>query len=145
MTPSQRSGGGNLGFPIDLTLPSHKPSTMRFAGLQQAGAEVIHLSASADLTLDAVYTHDASIPTDCGLIPMNPGKASRVPEARHHLDLCKGLGIPMLGAVSAPGTSEAGDTVWLDRKPFWSAAGIGRMLRGSAGCARCCNREVSRC
>jgi N-dimethylarginine dimethylaminohydrolase len=82
--------------------------------LQEAGAEVIHLAASADLTLDAVYTHDASIPTDFGLIPMNPGKASRVLETRHHLDLCRGLGIPVLGEVLAPGTAETGDMVWLD-------------------------------
>jgi len=102
--------------------------------LEEAGAEVIHLSASATLTLDAVYTHDASAPTDFGLIPMNPGKASRVPEARHHLDLCKGLGIPMLGAVNSPGTSEAGDIVWLDAKTVLvgrghrtNAAGIGQL------------------
>jgi N-dimethylarginine dimethylaminohydrolase len=102
--------------------------------LQEADAEVIQLPPSASLTLDAVYTHDASIPTDFGLILMNPGKASRVPEAHQHLDLCRELGIPALGAVKAPGTSEAGDIVWLDARTLLvgrghrtNAAGIGQL------------------
>src|ERR1700739_4594995 len=40
--------------------------------LEQAGAEVVRLPAFPSLTLDAVYTHDASFPTDFGLIAMNP-------------------------------------------------------------------------
>lgn len=82
--------------------------------LERAGAEVVHLPGSPDLTLDAVYTHDASIPTDFGLIPMNPGKSNRVAEAKHHRDFLKSVGVPMLGEVKAPGNSEAGDIVWID-------------------------------
>jgi len=96
--------------------------------LQEAAAEVIQLPPSASLTLDAVYTHDASIPTDFGLILMNPGKASRVPEAQQHVDFCRELGIPALGAVNAPGTSEAGDIVWLDAKTLL----VGRGYRTNA-------------
>src|SRR5271154_195667 len=48
--------------------------------LQAAGAEVDELPSAADLTLDAVYTHDSSLPSDFGLIVMRPGKANRVPE-----------------------------------------------------------------
>jgi N-dimethylarginine dimethylaminohydrolase len=104
--------------------------------LGMAGADVIQLPASAGLTLDAVYTHDASIPTDFGLIPMHPGKASRVPEARQHLNLCKELGIPVLGEVKPPGNSEAGDMVWLDSRTLLvgrgyrtNAAGIDQLRR----------------
>lgn len=100
--------------------------------LQEAGAEVIHLAASADLTLDAVYAHDASIPTDFGLIPMNPGKASRVPETRHHLDLCRGLRIPVLGEVLAPGTAETGDMVWLDSHTLLVGHGYRTNAAGSS-------------
>jgi N-dimethylarginine dimethylaminohydrolase len=96
--------------------------------LQEAGAEVIQLPTSTSLTLDAVYTHDASIPTDFGLIPMHPGKASRVPEAQHHLNLCKVLGIPVLGEVKPPGNSEAGDMVWLDSQTLL----VGRGYRTNA-------------
>lgn len=84
------------------------------AVLAQAGAEVVQLPASADLTLDAVYAHDASLPTDFGLIPMNPGKANRVAEGQHHRDFLKELGIATLGEVAAPGNTEAGDILWID-------------------------------
>src|SRR6476659_92742 len=41
--------------------------------LAKAGAEVICLPAAPELTLDAVYAHDASFATDLGLILMRPG------------------------------------------------------------------------
>jgi N-dimethylarginine dimethylaminohydrolase len=84
--------------------------------LEMAGAEIIDLPPSADLTLDAVYAHDASFPTDYGLIVMHPGKASRVTEGRNHGSFCLRLGVPALGKTVAPGTTEAGDMVWLDSK-----------------------------
>ena len=81
--------------------------------LEAAGAEVIHLRSDL-LTLDGVYTHDASLPTDFGLIRMRPGKASRIPEAAAHRSFLQDLGIPTLGEINAPGKTEAGDMVWLD-------------------------------
>jgi N-dimethylarginine dimethylaminohydrolase len=84
--------------------------------LAAVGAEVIELAPASDLSLDAVYTHDASLPTDFGLIVMRPGKSNRVPEGPHHSSLCATLGIPDLGKITPPGTSEAGDIVWLDPK-----------------------------
>lgn len=82
--------------------------------LAAAGAEVIELASANDLTLDAVYTHDASLPTDFGLIVMRPGKANRTPEGQHQESFCVRLAIPMLGKIISPGTTEAGDMVWLD-------------------------------
>jgi N-dimethylarginine dimethylaminohydrolase len=84
--------------------------------LARAGADVVFLPASADYSLDAVYVHDASLPTDFGLILMNPGKPNRISEPRAHREFCQGLGIPVLGCVMPPGTAEAGDIVWLDSK-----------------------------
>ncbi|MGA8271037.1 MAG: arginine deiminase family protein [Candidatus Sulfotelmatobacter sp.] len=96
--------------------------------LQSAGAEVVELpsgdllsadlsSASAsDLSMDAVYTHDASLPTDHGLIVMRPGKPSRVAEGPRHSWFCASLEIPILGVVRSPATTEAGDMVWLDAR-----------------------------
>jgi N-dimethylarginine dimethylaminohydrolase len=102
--------------------------------LESAGAEVVQLPPSPDLTLDAVYTHDPSLATDFGLIAMNPGKPNRLPEAKHHREFCQGLGIPVLGEVKAPATSEAGDMVWLDSRTLLighgyrtNAAGIAQM------------------
>jgi N-dimethylarginine dimethylaminohydrolase len=84
--------------------------------LRESGAEVVILPAAESLTLDAVYAHDASLATDYGLVLMNPGKKSRGREPQTHLDFSRRSGIPVLGEVSAPGTSEAGDIVWLDSK-----------------------------
>jgi N-dimethylarginine dimethylaminohydrolase len=84
--------------------------------LESAGAEVVHLPAAPGLTLDAVYTHDPSLATDFGLILMNPGKPNRIPEAAHHREFCQGLGIPVLGEIKPPATTEAGDMVWLDSR-----------------------------
>jgi N-dimethylarginine dimethylaminohydrolase len=84
--------------------------------LVAAGAEVVELTAGNDLSLDAVYAHDASLPTDYGLIVMRPGKPNRIPEGPHHASFCATLDIPTLGTITAPGTTEAGDIVWLDSK-----------------------------
>jgi N-dimethylarginine dimethylaminohydrolase len=96
--------------------------------LKSAGAEILELPASPDLSLDAAYTHDASLATDHGLILMRPGKANRVPEAAHHGLSCQALCIPTLGTITAPGTTEAGDILWLDSKTLL----IGRGYRTNA-------------
>lgn len=82
--------------------------------LTSVGAEIIKLPPVQDISLDAAYTHDASLATDFGLILMRPGKANRVMEAQFHGALAAKLGIPTLGEITAPGTTEAGDILWLD-------------------------------
>ena len=66
------------------------------------------------LSLDAVYAHDASFPTDHGMILMHMGKASRRGEADAHQAFFEANGIPVLGRVEPPGLTEGGDMVWLD-------------------------------
>jgi N-dimethylarginine dimethylaminohydrolase len=102
--------------------------------LKEAGAEVICLPQGESLSLDAVYAHDPSLATDHGLVLMNPGKQNRVNEARAHGDFCTEIGIPIAGEICLPGTSEAGDMVWLDSRTLLighgyrtNAAGIGQM------------------
>src|SRR5579859_3876767 len=84
--------------------------------LKSAGAEIVELPPADDLSLDAAYAHDASLATDFGLILMRPGKANRVAEAQHHGSFSGQLGIPTFATITAPGTTEAGDMVWLDPK-----------------------------
>jgi len=91
--------------------------------LHESGAEVLCLPADESLSLDAVYTHDASLPTDHGLILMNPGKVNRVPEAQAHAKFCRQLEIPILGKIRSPGNSEAGDMVWLDSQTLLIGSG----------------------
>jgi N-dimethylarginine dimethylaminohydrolase len=102
--------------------------------LEAAGAEVIELAGAPDLSLDAVYTHDASLPTDFGLIVLRPGKLNRVAEGGHHGAFCQRFAIPTMAEIVAPATTEAGDMVWLDSKTLLighgyrtNAAGIGQM------------------
>jgi len=82
--------------------------------LATAGAEVIELGPSPQLSLDAIYAHDASLPTDFGLIVMRPGKANRVFEGEHQGEFCLRFAIPTLAKIIAPGTTEAGDILWLE-------------------------------
>ena len=65
---------------------------------------------------------------------MNPGKRNRVPEAARHGEFCATLGIPVLGEIRSPGTTEAGDMVWIDDHTLLvghgyrtNAAGIAQM------------------
>jgi N-dimethylarginine dimethylaminohydrolase len=84
--------------------------------LENAGAVVIELPPAADLSLDAVYAHDASLPTDYGLIALRPGKSNRATESQHHASFCETLEIPTLNTITSPGATDAGDMVWLDSK-----------------------------
>ena len=85
--------------------------------LEVAGAEVLEMPPANDLTLDAVYVHDASLPTDFGLVVMRPGKASRIPEAQLHEKFCGLMAhMPKLVKIIEPASTEAGDMVWLDSK-----------------------------
>jgi len=82
--------------------------------LTAAGTEVMELAPAPELSLDAVYAHDASLPTDFGLIVMRLGKPNRVFEGQHQGAFCSRFAIPTLAKIIAPGATEAGDMVWLD-------------------------------
>ena len=96
--------------------------------LRAAGAEVTELSSAPQLSLDAVYAHDASLPTDYGVIVLRPGKPNRESEAPHHAAFWKTLQVPALGAITPHGNAEAGDILWLDPKILL----IGRGYRTNA-------------
>jgi len=100
--------------------------------LKSAGAEIVELPPADDLSLDAAYAHDASLATDFGLILMRPGKANRVAEASHHGESCAAHGIPTFGTITAPGTTEAGDIVWLDSKTLLIGHGYRTNAEGIA-------------
>ena len=112
--------------------------------LELAGAEVIHLPAAPDLTLDAVYTHDPSLTTDQGLIALNPGKPNRVPEAKYHVEFTGSVGIPAAGQIHPPGKTEAGDMVWLDSTTLLIGQGIAPMLQELPRCVLCLSPMVWR-
>jgi N-dimethylarginine dimethylaminohydrolase len=103
-----------------------------------AAAQAQHeaLPGAGEFTLDAVYVHDASLPTDFGAVLMRPGKSNRLAEAGVHRGFYERLNIPVLGEITAPGCSEAGDMVWLDSRTLLigrgyrtNVAGIEQMRR----------------
>jgi N-dimethylarginine dimethylaminohydrolase len=133
--PERAARWRDLGFlhPPDFEQAQHQHQAL-CRELETAGAEVLDLPPAPELSLDAVYAHDASLPTDFGLIVMRPGKSNRVAEGKWQATFTQLLGIPMLAKITAPGTTEAGDMVWLDSKTLLighsyrtNAAGIAQM------------------
>jgi N-dimethylarginine dimethylaminohydrolase len=115
--PGRATRWQELGFlhaPVFATAQSQHEALCR--ELEIAGAEIVEMPPAPDLSLDAVYAHDASLPTDYGLIALRPGKPNRVAEGPHQASFCETLDVPTLGTIAPPGTAEAGDIVWLDAK-----------------------------
>ncbi len=93
------------------------------AALHAAGAEVIDFPDNKEYSLDAIYTHDASLMTDHGAILLRMGKPARNAEPVAHRKLYQSLGVPVLGELLLPGLAEAGDLVWLDEKTLLAGRG----------------------
>ncbi len=91
--------------------------------LTEGGAEVLELGVDEGLSLDAVYTHDASFPTDRGMILMSMGKRSRRAEPLVHRKFFARHDIPVLGEIEPPGLAEGGDLVWLDERTVLAGEG----------------------
>jgi len=115
--PERAARWRDLGFlhPIQFGEAQQQHDALR-RELKTAGAEIIELPAAPELSVDAVYAHDASLATDFGLIAMRPGKSNRVFEGQHHASFGTEVGIALLAKIESPGTTEAGDIVWLDSK-----------------------------
>jgi len=100
--------------------------------LREAGAEVVSLPNSDTLSLDAVYTHDSSLSTNRGMVILNPGKSNRVPEGAVHRKFAEQFGVPIAGEIKPPGTTEAGDMVWLDDRTLLIGRGFRTNSEGIA-------------
>jgi N-dimethylarginine dimethylaminohydrolase len=96
----------------------------RFRDLLGAtGATIIDLDANNKLTIDSIYTRDSILVGPEGLILCNMGRASRTPEASENATAYRALGYQVAGQITAPGTLEGGDFIWLDR--HHAAIGLG--------------------
>jgi dimethylargininase len=80
--------------------------------LDRLGVIVHRLDAETD-DPDLVYVFDPLLIADGGAIPLRPGKPNRAGEPDVLEAWTRARGIPTLGRIEAPGTLEAGDTVWL--------------------------------
>lgn len=113
----QRAGRWNaLGYHLPPEEPAARADHDELRRILAAsGAEVLSLPPSGALSIDAVYTHDASLVTDRGAILMRMGKKDRRDEPERHALFYRASGVPLIGAIEPPGTLEGGDIVWLDR------------------------------
>lgn len=82
--------------------------------LVASGVEVVIAPPDEPGYLDAVFCYDPSLMTNGGAILLRPGKPQRVDEVAFHAKTYAEIGIPILGAIEAPGTVEGGDTLWID-------------------------------
>jgi N-dimethylarginine dimethylaminohydrolase len=84
--------------------------------LTASGAEVILLETGDIVTLDAIYTRDALLVSPKGLILCNMGRAGRSGEPGLNAEQLERQGFEVAGKITAPGTLEGGDVIWLDDK-----------------------------
>lgn len=98
--------------------------------LEAEGAEVVVADSQDPSLQDAVFAYDPSIMTPHGAIITRMGKPLRLPENTLHAEMYKGLGIPILGQIEAPGLLEGGDTFWLDDRTLAVGRGYRTNLEG---------------
>ncbi|MDE2943286.1 MAG: arginine deiminase family protein [Gemmatimonadota bacterium] len=105
----------------DRLLRQYDAFTERVAA---SGAEIEWIGGTADDGLaDAMFPFDPSFMTPGGAILLRPGKELRQPEVASHEGLYRRLGVPVIGAIEAPGIAEGGDLMWVDESTL--AAGRG--------------------
>jgi N-dimethylarginine dimethylaminohydrolase len=94
--------------------------------LARSGVPVVACPAAAGhLTLDSIYVRDASVMCAAGAILCRMGKPQRAAEPAALADTYRALGVPIVGAIEAPGKLEGGDLTWLGPR----IAAVGRGYR----------------
>lgn len=92
--------------------------------LAGAGAPVVSCASQSEhLTLDSIYVRDASVMCAAGAILCHMGKPQRAAEPAALAGTYRALGVPIAGAIEAPGRLEGGDVTWLG--PRLAAVGRG--------------------
>ena len=96
--------------------------------LRSAGATVHELPRDPHTTLDSIYVRDASIVSPTGSILCTMGKVERAAEPAAQAKALNALGFAIAGRITAPGTLEGGDLIWLDEQ----TVAVGRGYRTNA-------------
>jgi dimethylargininase len=117
--------------PVDLERARREHDHLVVA-LDGLGVTVHVLDDEPATDPDLVYVFDPLLVIDTGAVPLRPGKPNRADEPAVMERWLNARGIPTAGRIEAPGTVEAGDTVWLRDDLFV----IGRTLRTNDAGAR---------
>ena len=84
--------------------------------IRKSGAEVACLPRDERVTLDSIYTRDASVLSSKGAVRARMGKPERAsePAVQGHELQC--LDAEVVGGIKPPGHLEGGDVVWFDAR-----------------------------
>jgi N-dimethylarginine dimethylaminohydrolase len=82
--------------------------------LSKAAVDVWSLPPARHLSLDSLYTRDASVLAAPGSIACSMGKEARTGEPEAQADELERRGQRVVGRISKPGALEGGDVIWLD-------------------------------
>ncbi len=110
--------------PVDLERAQREHDGV-VAALDGLGVRVHLLEDEPDSDPDLVYVFDPVLVIADGAVALRPGKPNRAGEPAAVERWMGANGLPTVGRIEAPGTVEAGDTVWLQDDLFV----IGRTLR----------------
>ncbi|MEG9884222.1 MAG: arginine deiminase family protein [Hyphomicrobiales bacterium] len=91
--------------------------------VSQSGIEIIWIEDGNDGLADAMFTRDASLMTDKGVVLLRMGKTPRADEPALHGRAYRAAGIPVIGRLSGEARAEGGDIFWLDENTL--AVGLG--------------------
>ncbi|WP_117192171.1 dimethylarginine dimethylaminohydrolase family protein [Rhizobium terrae] len=109
------------GFDAEKAIRQHA----QFSGLiERSGVEIIWMEDDGDGLADSMFTHDPSLMTDHGAVLLRMGKTLRASEPDLHEKAYAAAGVPVLGRITAPGTVEGGDCVWVDRYTLAIGRGV---------------------
>jgi N-dimethylarginine dimethylaminohydrolase len=92
--------------------------------VEKSGAAITWIEDNGDGLADSMFTQDPSFVTDHGAVILRMGKALRLPEGDLHEAAYRKAGVPILGRLTAPGTVESGDCVWLDKTTLCVGRGV---------------------
>ena len=98
--------------PVDLGRAQREHARL-VERLDELGVRVHVLDDPREDDPDLVYVFDPLLIVADGAVPLRPGKPNRAGEPDVLAGWCRDHGIPISGRIDAPGTLEAGDTVWL--------------------------------
>jgi N-dimethylarginine dimethylaminohydrolase len=84
--------------------------------LVTSGAEMMYLPHDASVTLDSIYTRDASLLSRDGVILASMGKPQRAGEPMVQGRALREARWPVAATIEVPGCIEGGDLLWLDER-----------------------------
>jgi N-dimethylarginine dimethylaminohydrolase len=84
--------------------------------IRSNGTDISSLPRDERVTLDSIYTRDASVMSPKGAILASMGKRERASEPAVHGHELQCLDSVVIGRITPPGRLEGGDVIWLDRR-----------------------------